>query len=234
MPHYSKHLPKLIIELKFILPKSMAQVIFNTLLISPSLKAGNFVATDQYLEVLNYWLKYFFNNSGIGTNIDRLKDVFSSSIGIVSLTTTFMSDPQVLSDFFTQLRYLLQLIKIESGAEVVHQSHKNRLSLESLNNFRRMAESVGMGLTPAPNEAAMPVVDCYVKGILKLQQEYMKSGLNRLRPYSPGIMAMEEEDKLRASRMAVDHPVELNAHNHSDDNNSNEDDEQDQGTEEES
>ncbi|KAA1125441.1 hypothetical protein PGTUg99_012284 [Puccinia graminis f. sp. tritici] len=214
MPHYSKHLPKLIIELKFILPKSMAQVIFNTLLISPSLKAGHFVATDQYLEVLNYWLKYFFNNSGIGTNIDRLKDVFSSSIGI--------------------LRYLLQLIKIESGAEVVHQSHKNRLSLESLNNFRQMAESVGMGLTPAPNEAAMPVVDCYVKGILKLQQEYMKSGLNRLRPYSPGIMAMEEEDKLRASRMAVDHPVELNAHNHSDDNNSNEDDEQDQGTEEES
>jgi hypothetical protein len=83
MPHYSKHLPKLIVQLKYILPTSLAELVLNSLLISPSAKAGHFVATDQYLEVLNYWLKYFFNHSGIGTQIDRLKDVFSSSIGIV-------------------------------------------------------------------------------------------------------------------------------------------------------
>jgi hypothetical protein len=85
MPHYSKHLPKLIVQLKYILPTLLADVVLNSMLISPSGKAGHFVATDQYLEVLNYWLKYFSNNSGIGTKIDRLKDVFSSSIGIVSL-----------------------------------------------------------------------------------------------------------------------------------------------------
>ncbi|KAA1121213.1 hypothetical protein PGTUg99_025333 [Puccinia graminis f. sp. tritici] len=84
MPHYSRHLPKLIVQLKHVLPHAISQLVLNTLLISPTGKAGHFVATDQYLEVLNYWLKYFFNHSGIGTDIDRLKDVFSSNILVVS------------------------------------------------------------------------------------------------------------------------------------------------------
>ncbi|KAA1083207.1 hypothetical protein PGTUg99_004790 [Puccinia graminis f. sp. tritici] len=84
MPHYSRHLPKLIILIDYILPQSMAEIVKNTLLLSPTGKPGHFVATDFYLEVQNYWLKYFFNHSGIGTNIDRLKDVFSSNISVYS------------------------------------------------------------------------------------------------------------------------------------------------------
>ncbi|KAA1068901.1 hypothetical protein PGT21_005196 [Puccinia graminis f. sp. tritici] len=204
MPHYSKHLPKLIVQLKYILPTSISEVVLNSLLISPSGKAGHFVATDQYLEVLNYWLKYFFNNSGIGTKIDRLKDVFSSSIGI--------------------LRFLLQLIKIESGAEVVHQSHKNRLSLDSLNNFRRMAQSIGMGQVPSDGIPPSPVPDAYLLGISKLQQEFSQRGLNRFMPYSPGILGMKEADELRASRLPTGNPAELDHHLPSDEESSTEGD----------
>jgi hypothetical protein len=83
MPHYSRHLPKLLIQLKYVLPDAISTLVKNTLLLSPNGKAGHFMATDQYLEVLNYWLKYFFNHSGIGTDINRLKDVFSPNIIVV-------------------------------------------------------------------------------------------------------------------------------------------------------
>ncbi|KAA1098528.1 hypothetical protein PGT21_036271 [Puccinia graminis f. sp. tritici] len=119
MPHYSRHLPKLLVQLKYVLPDALAQLVKNTMLLSPTGSSGHFMATDQYLEVLNYWLKYFFNHSGIGTNIDRLKDVFSPNIIV--------------------LKSLLDLLKLESGARVIHQSHHNQISWDSLNNFRRMA-----------------------------------------------------------------------------------------------
>ena len=84
LPHYSKHLPKLVLLLTRVLPSSLAQVVQSTMLISPTGWANHFVATDFYLEIQNYWLKYFFNHSGIGTEINRLKDVFSINIPIVS------------------------------------------------------------------------------------------------------------------------------------------------------
>ena len=84
LPHYSKHLPKLVLLLNKVLPLSLAQVVQSTMLISPTGRANHFVATDFYLEIQNYWLKYFFNHSGIGTEINRLKDVFSINIPIVS------------------------------------------------------------------------------------------------------------------------------------------------------
>ncbi|KNF01023.1 hypothetical protein PSTG_05656 [Puccinia striiformis f. sp. tritici PST-78] len=160
MPHYSKHPPKLIIQLKYALPDSIAKVVLNTLLISPTGKQGHFMATDQYLEVQNYWLKYFFNHSGIGTNIDRLMDVFSSNISV--------------------LQYLLELLKLESGDEVVHQSHKNKISLDLLNNFCRMAESECIGRAPPVGLAPEATTDCYLTGIHKLQQEFTKNGLTAL------------------------------------------------------
>jgi hypothetical protein len=86
--HYSRHLPQLVILLEVILPKSLAKVIESTLLLCPTGREGHFVATDFYLEVQNYWLKYFYNHSGIGTNIERLRDVFSINIPIVSSNTT--------------------------------------------------------------------------------------------------------------------------------------------------
>jgi hypothetical protein len=84
LPHYSKHLPRLVLLLEHFLTLSQAKVVQSTLLISPTGRAGHFVATDFFLEVQNYWLKYFFNHSGIGTEINRLKDVFSINIPIVS------------------------------------------------------------------------------------------------------------------------------------------------------
>jgi hypothetical protein len=83
LPHYSKHLPKLIVMMKEVLPASLARVVESTLLISPTVRPNHFVATDCFLEQQNYWLKYFFNHSGIGTNINRLKDVFSINIPVV-------------------------------------------------------------------------------------------------------------------------------------------------------
>ncbi|EFP85627.2 uncharacterized protein PGTG_10956 [Puccinia graminis f. sp. tritici CRL 75-36-700-3] len=88
LPHYSKHLPKLIVMMKEVLPASLARVVESTLLISPTGRPNHFVATDCFLEQQNYWLKYFFNHSGIGTNINRLKDVFSINIPVISLLAT--------------------------------------------------------------------------------------------------------------------------------------------------
>ncbi|KNF06251.1 hypothetical protein PSTG_00758 [Puccinia striiformis f. sp. tritici PST-78] len=178
MPHYSKHLPKLIVQLKHVLPKSVSQLVLNTLLISPTSRAEHFMATDQHLEQLNYWLKYFFNHSGIGTKIDRLVDVFSSNIKI--------------------------LIKLESGAEVVHQSHKNRLTVDSINNFRRMAENERMGQSPPDGRPPLPIADAYRCGIIKLQQEFVKTGLARFRPEAPGALSMHEEDHSGEQIMRLD------------------------------
>jgi hypothetical protein len=82
--HYSRHLLQLILLLEVILPPSLAKVVESTLLLCPSGREDHFVATDFYLEVQNFWLKYFYNHSGIGTNIERLRDVFSLNIPIVS------------------------------------------------------------------------------------------------------------------------------------------------------
>ncbi|OAV90296.1 hypothetical protein PTTG_28393 [Puccinia triticina 1-1 BBBD Race 1] len=177
MPHYSKHLPKLIVLLNHILPESLLQLVFNTLLFSPTGRPGHFVATDFYLEVQNYWLKYFFNHSGIGTNIERLKEVFSSNISL--------------------LQYLLQLIKMESGSKVIHQSHKNVLTLDSINNFRCMAESERLGQTPPDGATDKAINDFYLTGIVKMQKEFLQSGLDRFKPYSQGIMSIYDEDDVQ-------------------------------------
>jgi hypothetical protein len=61
LPHYSKHLPKLIVMLQHGLPEDLSLLVLNnTLLISPTGLAGQFMPTDQFLELQNYWLKHFF------------------------------------------------------------------------------------------------------------------------------------------------------------------------------
>ncbi|KAH9447416.1 hypothetical protein Pst134EA_029455 [Puccinia striiformis f. sp. tritici] len=189
MPHYSKAIPKLIIQLKHVLPESIAQLVLNNLLISPTGRAGHFMATDQHLEQLNYWLKYFFNHSGIGTKIDRLVDVFSINI--------------------TLLRNLLELIKLESGAEVVHQSHKNQLTVDSINNFRRMAEKEQMGQGPPTGRSPVPILDSYLAGVMKLQEEFKKNGLARLRPDAPGAMSMQDNDDIAGRDLNQDRSEQL-------------------------
>lgn len=99
--HYSRHLPQLILLLEVILPKSLAKVIKNLMLLCPSGREGHFVATDFYLEVQNFWLKYFYNHSGIGTNIKRLRDVFSINIPVVSSERIFCKQTSYITEIFT-------------------------------------------------------------------------------------------------------------------------------------
>jgi hypothetical protein len=44
----------------------------------------HFVAKDFWLEIQNYWIKYFYNQCGNGTQIDWLRDVFLLNIMMVS------------------------------------------------------------------------------------------------------------------------------------------------------
>ncbi|KNE99787.1 hypothetical protein PSTG_06879 [Puccinia striiformis f. sp. tritici PST-78] len=194
MPHYSKAIPKLIIQLKHVLPESIAQLVMNNLLISPTGRAGHSMATDQHLEQLNYWLKYFFNHSGIGTKIDRLVDVFSINITL-----------------------------LESGAEVVHQSHKNQLTVDSINNFRRMAAKEQMGEGPPKACSPVPIIDSYLTGVRKLQEEFTKNRLARLRPDAPGAMSMQEDDEIAGRDLNQDHNDQLAPHVLSDKGSGDED-----------
>jgi hypothetical protein len=63
LSHYALHLPWYILILEEYLPKKLAKVIKHSLLIPSSGREGHWVAKDFFLEVQNYWLKYFYNNS---------------------------------------------------------------------------------------------------------------------------------------------------------------------------
>ena len=82
--NYWSYLPRLVILLNHVLPPSLSKLIRHDILISPSGRANHFVAKDFYLETQNYWLKFFYNQSGIGTQVSRLKDLSSLNINLVS------------------------------------------------------------------------------------------------------------------------------------------------------
>lgn len=63
LTHYSNYLPRLILLLQDTLPEHLQKIMTKTLLISPSGRPGHFVAKDFFLEVMNYWIKFFYNNS---------------------------------------------------------------------------------------------------------------------------------------------------------------------------
>ncbi|KAH9458558.1 hypothetical protein MJO28_005620 [Puccinia striiformis f. sp. tritici] len=119
LKHYKVHLPRMILLITKVLPPALCRLIQHSLLITPSGRPNHFVAKDFYLEVQNYWIKYFYNHNGIGTNINRLKDVFSINIPL--------------------LQSLVQAIKFDSGIANFHQSTKHRISLQAINAFQRMA-----------------------------------------------------------------------------------------------
>lgn len=62
LKHYANYLPRLIILLDKTLPHEIADVLKYNLLICPSGRASHFVAKDFFLEVQNFWLKFFYNN----------------------------------------------------------------------------------------------------------------------------------------------------------------------------
>ncbi|PLW22851.1 hypothetical protein PCASD_14567 [Puccinia coronata f. sp. avenae] len=72
--HYATYLSRTVLLLDRILPVSMRRYLRHNLLISPSGRPGHFVAKDFWLEIQNYWLKFFFNKSGQGTQVEKLKN----------------------------------------------------------------------------------------------------------------------------------------------------------------
>ncbi|OAV88914.1 hypothetical protein PTTG_28874 [Puccinia triticina 1-1 BBBD Race 1] len=164
--HYSRHLPQLIILLEIILPRSLAKVVETMLLLCPSGRKGHFVATDFYLEVQNFWLKYFYNHSGIGTVIERLRDVFSINIPF--------------------LKQLMHLLNIESGMNVIQQSHHNQITNLSMNSFISFAKQYNICLAEEKPEEFIPILtsDVYHEGVNKIKEDFKnrKGGLDRLKP----------------------------------------------------
>ena len=86
LTQYSIQLPRMILLLNEILPPGLQKLLKHSLFIAPSGRQKHFVAKDQYLEMQNYWLKYFFNHAGRGTDIERLKDVYSLNVPLVCLS----------------------------------------------------------------------------------------------------------------------------------------------------
>jgi hypothetical protein len=129
-----------------------------------------------------------------------------------------------MKDSYYQLKSLLDLLRLESGAEIVHQSHKNKISLVSLNNFRRMAERERMGESPPDGQVPEPTVDSYSVGITKLQHEFTNGGLKRFQPYCPGIKSMEiqhpRNDAEKEDGMGHEHQLDQS----SDESHADEDD----------
>jgi hypothetical protein len=82
--NYSSYLPRTVILLSGGLNPSLSKYLRHNLLISPTGRDNHFVAKEFWLEIQNYWIKYFYNKSGIGTQIDCLQDIFSPNIILVS------------------------------------------------------------------------------------------------------------------------------------------------------
>ncbi|KAI7933604.1 hypothetical protein MJO28_017552 [Puccinia striiformis f. sp. tritici] len=84
LTHYSAYLPRLVLMVTQLLPHSLAKFMQHNILVSPGGRPNHFVAKDFMLENYNYWLKHFYNRAGIGTQIERLKNLYSPNIPLVS------------------------------------------------------------------------------------------------------------------------------------------------------
>ncbi|EGG03361.1 uncharacterized protein MELLADRAFT_90247 [Melampsora larici-populina 98AG31] len=160
LSHYSRYLPRLIRLLTKVLPKSLSHVILHTLLISPTGRHGHFVAKDFHLEIKNYWLKYFYNHAGPGTDIERLKETFSLTVGLLS--------------------HLVNTMKGRAGQNNVRQSRKNRSTPTSMIRFLNMARSENITKSkPNSETVGKPLGDIHRLGIQKLKVDFGKQQLER-------------------------------------------------------
>ena len=96
--NYAIYLPRMIILLTKVLLKGLATTLLHSLLINPSRRPKYFVAKDFFLENNDFWLKYFYNHSRIGTKICRLKDSFSLIIPIVRFPHSILIQVCLVSD----------------------------------------------------------------------------------------------------------------------------------------
>ncbi|KAI7951190.1 hypothetical protein MJO28_006874 [Puccinia striiformis f. sp. tritici] len=151
--NYSAYLPRMVLLLTEILPPSLAKHFRHSLLFSPSGRENHFVAKDFYLEIQNYWLKYFFNQTGSGTKIDRLKNLFSLNIHL--------------------LHDMMHSLRLDTGAAIFSQSHKNIMTTKSLNVFLQMANNFDIiDQSPVTNNPNIKKVDnSYIVGLQKIKIE---------------------------------------------------------------
>ncbi|KAA1063888.1 hypothetical protein PGTUg99_010119 [Puccinia graminis f. sp. tritici] len=154
LTHYSAYLPRLILLLTKVLPSSLAKLIWHTLLVSPSGRPNHFVAKDFFLENFNYWLKYFYTRGGAGTQVERLKNLYSSNIPL--------------------LRTMFHSLRLESGAKYIQQSHNSDLKMRALERFAEMAMSNDILLVNGKKRdktVTLSIPDTYLEGIKCLQAE---------------------------------------------------------------
>ncbi|EFP85762.2 uncharacterized protein PGTG_11091 [Puccinia graminis f. sp. tritici CRL 75-36-700-3] len=164
LSNYAVHLPRMVVLINEILPPGLSKVVRHALLVAPSNRQKHFVAKDLYLELQNYSLKYFFNHSGKGTDIKRLRDVYSVNVPL--------------------LQSLIQGLNKQSGSENVIQSHHNKIKLQSLNNCLRMVRQNDVCNISSKNSQYIPEETPYFykKGMAKLSSDSDSGRINRLRP----------------------------------------------------
>jgi hypothetical protein len=68
-----------------LLPTDLSKLLQHNLLFSPSGRPGHFMPKDNFLETQNYWSKHFYNQGGVGTEVQHLKNLFSMNIILVSI-----------------------------------------------------------------------------------------------------------------------------------------------------
>ncbi|KAI7962873.1 hypothetical protein MJO28_000967 [Puccinia striiformis f. sp. tritici] len=175
---YAIHLPQMLILLTDVLPPGLQKVLQHSMLITPSGRAGHFVGKDFFLEVQNCWLKYVYNNSGIGTNIRRLMDVFSLNISM--------------------LRELVRDMAGLSGNNYVQQSHKCRLTTASINSFLKMANQYDpFGTSKKQYNFTPPaIIDIYKKGMVFIKENSKSVNKDKINRFNPAHNLSFEELQL--------------------------------------
>ncbi|KAI7934515.1 hypothetical protein MJO28_016942 [Puccinia striiformis f. sp. tritici] len=175
---YAIHLPRMLILLTDVLPPGLQKVLQHSMLITPSGRAGHFVGKDFFLEVQNCWLKYVYNNSGIGTNIRRLMDVFSLNISM--------------------LRELVRDMAGLSGNNYVQQSHKCRLTTASINSFLEMANQYDpFGTSKKQYNFTPPaIIDIYKKGMVFIKENSKSINKDKINRFNPAHNLSFEELQL--------------------------------------
>ncbi|POW11554.1 hypothetical protein PSHT_08425 [Puccinia striiformis] len=188
LTHYSAYLPRLVLLITQILPPSLGKLIRHTLLVSPSGRPGHFVAKDFFLENYNYWLKHFYTRGGMGTQIERLKTLYSSNIPL--------------------LRSMFHSLRQDSGAKHVPQSHKSLLKMRALERFAQMAQTNDILHVQKKKKRAgtevKAIPNTYLEGIKQLQDEISRKPqeLGRFTMHMPfyddqdRLPLIDEEDEM--------------------------------------
>ncbi|KAH9465232.1 hypothetical protein Pst134EA_013124 [Puccinia striiformis f. sp. tritici] len=114
-----------------------------------------FCGKRLFLENYNYWLKHFYTRGGMGTQIERLKTLYSSNIPL--------------------LRSMFHSLRQDSGAKHVPQSHKSLLKMRALERFAQMAQTNDILHVQKKKKRAgtevKAIPNTYLEGIKQLQDE---------------------------------------------------------------